>query len=103
MLPRLGRPHDQLLTLRDSVVAGIGGLVVGHILWLIAISLAMDMDEVSTWVLVVAAVVVVGAGASVYFARKFQQRKAFVKAAFLWCLPVLPVLMTIGVLGDTYL
>jgi branched-subunit amino acid ABC-type transport system permease component len=89
--------------LRNSVVAAIGGLVVGHILWLIAISLAMDMDEVSTWVLVVAAVVVVGGAVSVYFARKFQQRKVFVKAAFLWCLPILPVLMTIGVLGDTYL
>jgi hypothetical protein len=103
MLPRLGRPHDQLLTLRDNVVAGIGGLVVGHILWLIAIWLAMDMDEVSTSVLVVAAVVVVGGAVSVYFARKFQRRKVFVKAAFLWCLPILPVLMTVCVLGVTYL
>ena len=39
MLPRSGRPHDQLL--RATVVAGIGGLVVGHILWLIAISSAI--------------------------------------------------------------
>jgi len=89
--------------LRDSVIAAIGGLVIGHIAWLIAISLAMDMDEVSTWVLVLAAVIVVVAAASVYFARKFQQRKAFAKAAFFWCLPALPVVMTVCVLGVTYL
>ncbi|MEZ0050978.1 hypothetical protein ABIA30_001976 [Mycobacterium sp. MAA66] len=103
MLPRPGRPHDQLLTLRNTVVAAIGGLVVGHIAWLIAISLAMDMDEVSTWVLVVSGVVAVGGAVAVFYARKFQRRKAFVKSAFLWCLPVLPVLMTACVLGVTYL
>ena len=77
--------------------------MVGHILWLIVISLAMDMDEVSTWVLVVAALVVVGAAASAYFAWKLQRRKAFAKAAFLWGLPILPALMTVCVLGVTYL
>lgn len=103
MLPRPGRPHDQLLTLRANIVAAVGGLVVGHILWLIAITLAMDMGEVSTWVLVVSGLVVLGGGAAVYFARKSQQRKNFVKSAFLWCLPVMPVLMTVCVLGVTYL
>ena len=77
--------------------------MVGHILWLIAISLAMNTDEVSTWVLVVSAVVAVVTGGSVFFARKFQQRNDYVRSMFLWCLPVLPVLMTICVLGVTYL
>jgi hypothetical protein len=54
-------------------------------------------------VLVVSALVAVGAGASVYFARKFQERKMITKAAFLWCLPIAPVLMTLWVLGVTYL
>ena len=40
--------------MRNVVVAGIGGLVVGHILWLIGITAAMDSASVSTWVLVVA-------------------------------------------------
>ncbi|MDH6246362.1 hypothetical protein [Mycobacterium sp. OTB74] len=88
---------------RANILAAIGGLVVGHTLWLAAISLAMDMDEVSTWVLVVSALVAVGAGASVYFARKFQERKMITTAAFLWCLPIAPVLMTLWVLGVTYL
>src|SRR2546423_13029432 len=63
MLPRPRRPHDQLL--RAIWVAGIGGLVVGHILWLAGISIAIATQSVSTWVLVVAAVsFVAGAGAA---------------------------------------
>lgn len=77
--------------------------MVGHILWLIAITGAMDQDKVSTWVLVISGVVIVGGGLAVFFARKFQQRKAFVWSAFLWCLPIMPVLMTVCVLGVTYL
>ena len=34
---------------------------------------------------------------------RFYKRKASAKAAFLWCLPVAPVLLTICVLGVTYL
>jgi heme/copper-type cytochrome/quinol oxidase subunit 2 len=89
--------------LRANVVAAIGGLVVGHMLWLVAISLAMDTTRISFWVLVMSGVVFVVAGAAVFFARKFQERKAFAKSAFLWCLPVAPVLMTLAVLGVTYL
>ena len=54
VLPRPGRPHDQLL--RAAIwVAGIGGLVVGHILWLAGISVAIATTTISGWVLVVAA------------------------------------------------
>ncbi|CAM5733413.1 hypothetical protein MAUB1S_03474 [Mycolicibacterium aubagnense] len=89
--------------MRANVVAAIGGLVVGHMLWLVAISLAMDTTRISFWVLVMSGVVFVVAGVAVFFARKFQDRKAFAKSAFLWCLPVAPVLMTLAVLGVTYL
>jgi len=33
----------------------------------------------------------------------FHRRKASAKAAFLWCLPISPVLLTLCVLGVTYL
>ena len=39
------------------LVAGIGGLVIGHMLWLIAISLAISTTAVSSWVLIVSAVI----------------------------------------------
>ena len=91
MLPRPRRTHDQLLsqvdrlspvdssTVRSVVVAGIGGLVLGHILWLVAISLAIGSPSSSTVVLLIAALV------------------------FLAGLPVSPVIFTVVVLGVTYL
>jgi uncharacterized membrane protein YoaK (UPF0700 family) len=101
MLPRPDRAHDQLL--RAIWVAGIGGLVVGHILWLAGISVAGTTRTVSSWVLVVAAVsFVLGAVAAALGWRSYR-RKAEVWAAFLWALPVSPVLLSLTVLGVTYL
>jgi cytochrome bd-type quinol oxidase subunit 2 len=101
MLPRPHRAHDQLL--RAIWVAGIGGLVVGHILWLAGISIATATRTVSSWVLIVAAVsLVLGATAAALGWRSYQ-RKSEVWAAFLWTLPVSPVLLSIAVLGVTYL
>jgi hypothetical protein len=105
MLPRLGRPHDQLLSdafVRATVVAGLGGLIVGHMLWLVAISLATKTTTVSTWVLVIAVASLALAIIGGLLGRMFHQRKAFAKAAFLWCVPVSPVLLSLSVLAVTY-
>ncbi|BCI51423.1 hypothetical protein NIIDNTM18_07010 [Mycolicibacterium litorale] len=89
--------------MRNEIVAGIGGFVIGHILWLIAISLATSTTDVSTWVLVVAGLsFVLGAVAGYLGWRKFQA-KSYVWSTFLWGLPVSPVLFSIVVLGVTYL
>jgi uncharacterized membrane protein YoaK (UPF0700 family) len=89
--------------LRAIWVAGIGGLVVGHILWLAGISIAVATRTVSGWVLVVAAVsFVLGAFAAALGWRSYR-RKSDVWAAFLWTLPVSPVLLSLAVLGVTYL
>jgi hypothetical protein len=89
--------------LRNEIVAGVGGLVVGHILWLIAITLATNSTDVSTWVLVVAAASLVLAVVAGLLGRRLYQRKSQVWAAFLWGLPVSPVLFSLIVLGVTYL
>jgi cytochrome bd-type quinol oxidase subunit 2 len=92
--------------LRAIWVAGIGGLVVGHILWLVGISAAIASTDVPTWVLVVAAVsFVVGVAAAVLGWRQWNRktRKAEAWAVFLWALPVTPVLLSLTVLGVTYL
>ena len=89
--------------MRSVVVAGVGGLLIGHIIWLILISLATASSSVSTWVLVISLLVVVGA---VLVGRRAWQRyegKDFVWAAFLGALPVSPVIFTLVVLGQTYL
>lgn len=87
-------------------VAGIGGLVVGHILWLAGISTAIASTDIPTWVLVVAAVsLVVGIATGLLGWRQWKRktRKSEIWAVFLWALPVSPVLLSLIVLGVTYL
>jgi hypothetical protein len=89
--------------LRAIWVAAIGGLVVGHILWLAGISIAIATRSINSWVLVVAAVsFMLGAVAAALGWRSYR-RKSEVWAAFLWALPVSPVLLSLCVLGVTYL
>jgi hypothetical protein len=89
--------------LRATIVAGIGGLVIGHILWLLGIKFATETQSVNAWVLVVAgisfAVGVVGG----LLGLRYHRRRASAKAAFLLCLPIAPVLFSLSVLGVTYL
>jgi hypothetical protein len=89
--------------LRENVVAGIGGLLIGHVLWLIAISFAVDTSTVNSWVLVIAAVCLVLGVAFGWLGWIYHRRRATAKAAFFWCLPISPVLLTLCVLGVTYL
>ena len=84
-------------------VAGIGGLVLGHILWLAGITAATSTATISTWVLVVAATSFVLGGIVGALGWRAYQRKSDVWAAFLWALPASPVLLSLVVLGVTYL
>ena len=99
--PRPRRAHDQLL--RPAIwVAGIGGLVVGHILWLAGHlpchrhhddqHLGADRRSAS----VVGAMAACSAGGRTSASRRALRR-------FCWCLPVSPVLLSLIVLGVTYL
>ena len=110
MLPRPSRPHDQLLRpaapplqISPLVIAGIGGFILGHILWLAGISLATKSSSVSTMVLVVSAVFVFASAAVGYLAWLKYQRGQLVWATFLGCLPISPIIFTVIVLGVTYL
>lgn len=89
--------------MRNEIVAGVGGLVIGHILWLVAISLATNTSDVSTWVLVVAGGSFLVAAVAGYLGWRRYERKSHVWATFLWGLPALPVLFSLIVLGVTYL
>jgi cytochrome bd-type quinol oxidase subunit 2 len=89
--------------LRAIWVACIGGLVVGHILWLAGISIAIATQSVNSWVLAVAAVSFVLAAVAAGLGWRSYRRKSEVWAAFLWALPVSPVLLSLCVLGVTYL
>ena len=89
--------------MRATIVAGLCGLIIGHMLWLTAISFATKSMTVNAWVLVIAAASLVLAVAGGLLGRMFYRRKAFAKAAFLWCVPVSPLLFSISVLAVTYL
>jgi hypothetical protein len=89
--------------LRPTLIAGIGGLVVGHILWLIGISIATAASRVNFWVLVLSALIALSAVAVGLLARRMYQAKRLVLAAFLACLPISPVVFTLIVLGVTYI
>jgi predicted lysophospholipase L1 biosynthesis ABC-type transport system permease subunit len=89
--------------LRNELVAAIVGVVVGHALWLIAISLAIDTTTISSWVLIVAAASVLLGVIGIVLGLRHYRRKSYVWAAFLWCLPLSPAVFSLAVLGVTYL
>jgi len=92
--------------LRAIWVAGIGGLLIGHILWLVGISAAIASTDIPVWVLVVAGVSVVAGIVAGYLGWrqwKLKSRRAEAWAVFCWALPVAPVLLSLTVLGVTYL
>ena len=83
--------------------AGIGGAILGHIVWLIGISIARATPSPTPYVLLVSALFLLGAALAIQHARQNYQRQQWVQAAFLAGLAVSPVLFTIIVLGVTYL
>ncbi|WP_328350829.1 hypothetical protein OG976_16675 [Mycobacterium sp. NBC_00419] len=86
----------------STIVAAIGGFVIGHILWLVGISIATSAYRVNFWVLILAALIAVASAAVGWLAWQLYQRKRLVAAAFLACLPISPVVFTLIVLGVTY-
>lgn len=85
------------------VIAGVGGVILGHIVWLIGISIARAGSPASAWVLLFSALFLLGATLAIYEAWRSYQRQNWTRAAFLGGLAVSPVLFTIVVLGVTYL
>ena len=78
-------------------------VVIGHILWLIGISIATSAYRVNFWVLILSALIFLAAIAVGYLAWRMYQRKRLVWTAFLACVPISPVVFTVIVLGVTYL
>ena len=85
------------------IVAGVGGVILGHIIWLIGISMARASSSGSAWVLLFSALFLLGGALAIYQAWQNYQSKQWTRAAFLAGLAVSPVLFTIVALGVTYL
>ena len=86
----------------DSVVGAIGGVAIGYVLWLVAISIG-DNATAGQWgplVLLMSIGLGIGAGVWGWWLRR---RGKQLWAAFAFGLPVLPVVLTLAVLADVYL
>ena len=87
----------------DSIWAVIGGVIVGYVLWLVAISIGEAFTTVSLWSLIVLIVSAAFALWAVLWGRRLRQRRNYVLASFAFALPVLPVVGSLAVLAFTYL
>ena len=87
----------------ESTWAAIGGVIVGYVLWLVAISIGNAVSTVGVWSLVVLVVSAAFALWAVLRGRRLRRQRNLVLASFVFALPVLPVLLSLGVLLRTYL
>jgi len=87
----------------ESIWTGIGGVIVGYLLWLVAISIGDAITTVSLWSLIVLSVSAVFALWAVRRGRRLRRRRNYPLASFVFALPVLPVLLSLGVLVRTYI
>ena len=69
--------------MKPALIAGVGGVLLGHALWLIGISIANGSSSRSTAVLIVSALFLIVAGTAIYQARNYYQRKQWTQAALL--------------------
>jgi hypothetical protein len=104
MLPRPRRPHDQLLGVRtETIVGSVGGLIIGYIGWLVAVSIGMGTTTVATWSVVVAVLsAAIGVIAVLIGGRRYRRGDRG-WATFALALPIGPVLLSLYVLAIVYL
>jgi uncharacterized membrane protein len=87
----------------ETVVGVVAGAILGYIGWLAAISIADAITTVSRWSVIVLILSVLLGCCAVVWGRWLRRQRNHPWAAFAFALPVLPVVLTLGVLTDTYL
>jgi hypothetical protein len=86
----------------DSIWAVIGGVIIGYVLWLVAISIGEALTTVGLWSLIVLIVSAAFALWAVLWGQRLRRRRNYPLSSFAFALPVLPVLLSLGVLVDSY-
>lgn len=86
----------------EAIAGAVGGLATGYVLWLLAISMGDNATAGQWGPLVLLASVVLGTCTAVWGARQRRRGKQ-AWSAFAFALPVLPVILTLAILGDVYL
>lgn len=87
----------------ESIWAAVGGVILGYVLWLVAISIGDAVTVVSLWSLIVLIISAAFAAWAVLWGRRLRAQRNYTLASFAFALPVLPVVLSLGVLVDSYL
>ena len=86
------------------VVAGVGGVIIGHVVWLMGISVARTvLASLSGWVVLFSALFALAAAWAIHEAWQSYRCGRLTRAAFFGGLAASPVIFTVIVLGVTYL
>jgi hypothetical protein len=92
------------MSMRSELIwAAIGGALAGYLLWLVAISIGDEITTVSLWSLIVLLVAAAFAVWAVIRGQRLRRERNYPLASFVFALPVLPVLLSLGVLLRTYI
>lgn len=87
----------------ESVWAALAGVLVGYVLWLIAISVGDFFTTAGLWGPIILAVSAILALVAALWGRRVRGRGNRPAAAFALAVPVLPVLLSLLVVADSYL
>jgi hypothetical protein len=87
----------------ETTMGVVGGAIIGYVLWLVAISIGDAITTVSLWSVIVFILSAVFALWAVLWGRRLRERRKYALAAFAFALPVLPVVLSLGVLLRSYL
>jgi drug/metabolite transporter (DMT)-like permease len=87
----------------ESVWAALGGVLAGYILWLVAISIGDAVSMAGVWGPIVLIVSVAFAVGTTLWGRRLRRSGNLALASFALASPVLPVLLSLLVVADSYL
>lgn len=87
----------------ESIWAVVGGVIIGYVMWLVAISIGDALTTVSLWSLIVLILSAALALWALLWGQRLRRQRNYALAWFVFALPVLPVLLSLGVLADSYL
>ena len=87
----------------ETVVGAIGGVVIGYILWLVGVSIGVTTATTATWSVVILIISVLAGVAAFAGGWRLRRRRIHPWAAFLFGLPILPVILSLCVITVAYL
>lgn len=87
----------------QTVVGVVTGMLFGYILWLVTISIGNAATTVSRWSLLVLALSGAFALCAGAWAWRLRRQRRYLWAGLAIGLPILPAVLTLAVLTDTYL